>query len=302
MNDGLREIASILRLHIIGVAVVGALVFGLLITGTYRFDLAVLAGADWLLINLLNRVTDLKEDLANDIRGSERVSHHLRTFVLVFSGLFASSFVISAIWWPELTWTRIIVQVIGVGYSVAIIPTPMGLRRFKDIYFLKNFMSAVLFILTLFVYPWQANGWEVVLEGGVEALFLLMVFFVSFELTYEILYDMRDLEGDRLAAVPTYPVVHGPHRARQIIDGLLLLSASVLLGGVFWGVVGVKEGLMLAAVVIQRLFYLPRYRRGLTREDCILVTHLGTALLLVYLVGTWAWAQAGLPENIYLNL
>lgn len=42
--------------------------------------------------------------------------------------------------------------------------------------------------------------------GSELALLALVLFFVPFELTYEILYDMRDLDGDRRAGVPTYPV------------------------------------------------------------------------------------------------
>jgi 4-hydroxybenzoate polyprenyltransferase len=133
--------------------------------------------------------------------------------------------------------------------------------------------------------------------GGI---FFLALFFVPFELTYEILYDLRDLEGDKQEGIPTYPVVHGPHRARQIIDGLLLLSSGVLLGGILSGSLGAREGLMLAAPLTQLLFYRPRYRRGLTAHDCIVLTHLGTAQLALYLMGTFLWLRAGLPANIHL--
>jgi 4-hydroxybenzoate polyprenyltransferase len=128
----------------------------------------------------------------------------------------------------------------------------------------------------------------------------LALFFVPFELTYEILYDLRDLEGDRQEGIPTYPVVHGPERARQIIDGLLVGSAIVLLTGILLGALGVREALMLAAPSTQVIFYRPRYRRGLTSHDCIVLTHLGTAQLALYLVGTAAWLRAGLPANIFI--
>ena len=44
----------------------------------------------------------------------------------------------------------------------------------------------------------------------------------------------------------------------------------------------------------------PRYRGGLDTGGCILITHLGTALLCVYIAGTQVWLAAGLPDNIYL--
>ena len=299
-HEGLAEFASILRLHIIGVAIAACVVFCWLMTGTHMVDVALLGGVDWCLINLLNRITDLKEDLANDIRGTERVAAHQRAFWVGWVALFAGSFAISLTLYPQLTWLRIAVQLIGLGYSIALVPTPRGFKRFKDLYFLKNFMSAVLFVLTCFAYPLAMAGWETIMPGGYAAIAMLVLFFVPFELTYEILYDMRDLEGDKLAGVPTYPVAHGLHRSRQIIDALLAASASVLVAGVLTGVLGLREGLMLAAPAIQLAFYRPRYRRGMTRADCIWLMHLGTGLLLFYVVGNTLWLRAGLPANIML--
>jgi 4-hydroxybenzoate polyprenyltransferase len=134
--------------------------------------------------------------------------------------------------------------------------------------------------------------------GGVVALAL---YFVLFELTYEILYDLRDLEGDRAEHVPTYPVVHGERAARRIIDGLLVASALVLGGAFVAGLVGLREALMLVAPLVQWLFYRPRLRRGLTPRDCIALTHLGSALLAFYLAGTAVWLAAGLPPNIFVR-
>ena len=45
----------------------------------------------------------------------------------------------------------------------------------------------------------------------------------------------------------------------------------------------------------------PRYRRGLTTNDCIVLTHLGTAELVLFLVGTALWRSAGLPANVYFG-
>ena len=52
MRDILADIASILRIHIILIAMMAALVFGWLFSGTYVWGVALLGGLDWLLINL----------------------------------------------------------------------------------------------------------------------------------------------------------------------------------------------------------------------------------------------------------
>src|SRR5690606_26621472 len=210
--------------------------------------------------------------------------------------LMLGSFVGTHALWPELTPWRALVQAIGLAYNYRVVPTPKGWSRLKELYFFKNFGSSMLFVLTGFVYPLvtdeRAAGWPAILA--------LVLFFVPFELTYEILYDLRDLEGDRALGIPTYPVVHGERGARRIIDGLLAGSALVLAAGLATGAIGLREGLMLAAPPIQLAFYRPRFARGLTTRDCIVLTHLGTGLLLFYLAGTALWRAAGLPENVLL--
>lgn len=295
----LGDVLAIARYHIMLVAMVACVVFGWLMTGRYLVALTAVVAVDWFLINLMNRVTDIEEDLENGIRGTERVAKRRGALTAGAFALMAGSFVVTHLIWPQLTPWRLAVQVIGLGYNYDIVPAPSGMTRFKELYFFKNFGSSVLFVLTCFVYPLavapaaRTMGW-----GGIVVLAL---FFVPFELTYEILYDLRDLDGDRAEGVPTYPVVHGPETARRIIDNLLAGSAIVLVLGLGAGLIGLREGLMLAAPAIQLAFYRPRFRRGLTPDDCIVLTHLGTGLLVFYLVGNAVWLWAGMPPNITLG-
>jgi 4-hydroxybenzoate polyprenyltransferase len=314
-----RDIASILRMHIIAIAMTAALVFGWTLTDEYAWVAMVLGGLDWLLINLLNRVTDLKEDLLNGIRGTERIARRPNLALGLWLATQAGSLALGLWLAPELTPWRIAVQLVGVGYSYRVVPTPRGFKRFKDLYFFKNFMSAMLFVATVFVYPVAMHGltgaggpvpemvanpdpsfWapaRVLVDWGTFAL--LVLFFVPFEITYEILYDMRDLDGDRAAAVPTYPVVHGLETSARIINSLLLMSSLVLIAGFVTEAIGARELLMVVAPGIQYLFYRKRFRRGLTTGECIGVTWLGAALLLFWLLGTRLWIDAGLPKNLW---
>lgn len=297
-SSALADALAIARYHIVLVAMTASIVFGWLMTGRYLPWIALIVSLDWFLINLMNRITDIDEDLKNGIQGTARVAKRKRLLTITSVLLMGGSFVATHLVWPELTPYRLAVQIIGLGYNYDIVPTPRGFSRFKEIYFLKNFGSSVLFVLTCFVYPFVTNADARVMPF--RGIVFLALFFVPFELTYEILYDLRDLEGDKQEGIPTYPVVHGPHRARQIIDGLLVFSSAILVAGILSGALGVREGLMLAAPFTQLLFYRPRYRRGLTARDCIVLTHLGTAQLVLYLVGTAIWLRAGMPANIFL--
>jgi len=286
---------AIARYHIVIVAMVACVAFGWIETGERLWAVAAVCGLDWFLINLMNRITDVAEDQVNGIAGTARVARSKRALTVLSASLVVGSFIATHLVWPMLTPLRIAVQLIGLGYNYPIVPTLRGFSRFKEMYFFKNFGSSVLFVLTGFGYPLavapRVASWLTIA--------CLVVFFVLFELTYEILYDLRDLEGDRREGVPTYPVVHGPKRARQIIDGLLTGSSVALLVGLGTGALGMREGLMLAAPAIQLAFYRPRVARGLTARDCIVLTHLGSAQVALWIVGTWIWELAGLPANIY---
>lgn len=297
-SSAFADALAVARYHIVLVAMTASLVFGWLMTGRYLLVVPPLVGLDWFLINLMNRVTDLDEDARNHIRGTARVARHKRALTVASFALMIGSLVAVHLALPGLTPYRIAVHLIGLGYNYDLVPTARGLSRFKEIYFLKNFGSSVLFVLTCFAYPLAvAPGARVMPWGAVVALVL---FFVPFELTYEILYDLRDLEGDRAEGIPTYPVVHGPETARRIIDALLIGSALAIVAGVAFQVLGAREALMLAAPAAQLAFHRPRVRRGLTPRDCIVLTHLGTAQLVAYLIGTALWRRAGLPENVFL--
>lgn len=296
----LTDLGSILRIHIIAIAAMACLAFGWTLTGALPWTVALVGGIDWLLINLLNRVTDLKEDLENRIRGSERLVGRdkvvLGTWLVILVGSFALSHALA----PAITPWRVGVQLVGVAYSYRVVPTTRGWRRFKDLYFFKNFMSAALFVTTVFVYPLVVVDWAFTAGATLGTWLALVLFFVPFEITYEILYDMRDLDGDRLAGIPTYPVVHGLETSRRIVDALLVGAGLVLAVAMLVGLVGLRELLMLAAPIVQFLWYRPRFARGLTRADCIGVTWLGAALLAFWLAGTHLWIAAGLPANVRL--
>lgn len=297
-SPALADALSIARYHIVLIAMTGMLTFGWLMSGRYLLGLAFIVGLDWFLINLMNRITDIAEDLKNGIPGTARVVRRARLLTWGSALLLFGSLLGTHLLWPQLTPWRILVQAIGLAYNYRLLPTPRGLSRFKELYFFKNFASAALFILTCFVYPFIVTRPARGLSDS--AVLTLALFFLLFEHTYEILYDFRDLEGDRAEGIPTYPVVHGPVAARRLVAGLLWLAAAVLLGGLLTGVLGVREGLMLAAPAVQWLFYRRRLAVGLTSADCIGITHLGTGLLVLFLVGTAVWQHFGLPQNIYL--
>jgi 4-hydroxybenzoate polyprenyltransferase len=285
--------ASITRLHIVAIAAMGTFTFGWLFTGSYPWLVAGLCALDWFLVNLLNRVVDLKEDRLNAIVGTDFAAKN-RKFILAFAFLLLfASLIFSHVYWPDITPFRLGYHVLGLAYNWPLLP---GRRRLKTLYFWKNTASAMGFMLTVFCYPLAAAGWR--LEASELPFGISMVtigltasWFFLFELSYEVIYDLRDAAGDKEAGVLSYPVVHGEKGAMLVIDLLLACSLIPLIGGWLLGVIPWRITVMAVATVLQFFLYKHWHSRGITQADCIRLTWLGAGLLFSYHL----WVVAGLP-------
>lgn len=275
----IRDLLSIGRVHIVAIGALGTFTFGYLFTGRHLVGLAAVSGLDWFLVNWLNRVVDLPEDTVNQIRGTELVGKSPRAFAVFGFAVLAASFLALHFVYPEITLLRAAYHTLGLLYNYPFLP---GKRRIKQLYFWKNTASATGFLITVFGYPLAVSNWQ--LPAGITPLTVLLAgaFFFAFELSYEVIYDLRDAPGDAVAGVRTYPVVHGQAGAVHIIDGLLALSATVLVAGYAAGAVPWRLFIMIAAPAIQLAVYKRALRRGITSRTCTGLTWLGAGLLFTY--------------------
>jgi 4-hydroxybenzoate polyprenyltransferase len=284
----MKMFATISRLHIVAIAALGTFTFGWLFSGAHLWLLSAVCALDWFLVNLLNRVVDLKEDAANGIRGTDFVARHRRAILVGGFGLLIGSLAALAPIFPAVLPLRIAYHLLGFAYNWPLFP---GGRRLKQLYFWKNNASAIGFLITVFGYPIAAAGHAHM--SGV-AIAVAAVFFFLFELSYEVIYDLRDAPGDAQADVRTYPVVHGERGAVRIIDGLLLTASAALVGGYAVGLLPWRVFIMIVAPALQWMLYKRALRRGITSSDCVRITWLGAGLLAAYHV----WIAAGLPVGV----
>jgi 4-hydroxybenzoate polyprenyltransferase len=298
-QSALAVLAMVGRVHIVAIAAMGTLTFGWLFTGHFPVELALLAALDWFLVNLLNRVVDLPEDAKNGIVGTSFVARYRRTILVLGLGVLAASFLVVPFMFREaragawLTSLRVAYHALGIAYNWPVLP---GGRRIKELYFWKNVASAVGFLLTVFGYPLAARAAGSAFPAGIGVGTVVMagLFFFLFEISYEVLYDLRDVAGDAAEGVKTYPVVHGKALAERIVFGLAGASAAVLAIGFASGVVPWRIFVMIAAPLAQIALarrMLARTDRAVTSADCVGITWLGAALLAVYDV----WVAIGLP-------
>jgi len=268
------------RLHIVAIAALGCFTFGWIFTGQRPWGASALCALDWFLVNLLNRVVDLKEDRANGIVGADFVAAHRRAILVAGFSLLAGSLMLA----PALLPLRLAYHALGFAYNW---PLFAGARRIKQLYFWKNTASATGFLLTVFGYP-LALGPRVVPPGTIVAS---AAFFFLFELSYEIIYDLRDAPGDAAADVRTYPVVHGVRYASYLVDSLCVISLSILASAYVAHVVPWRIAILGVGPLLQIFIYKRFVKRGITSRDCINLTWLGAVLLIAY----HGWVLAGLP-------
>lgn len=282
---------SLFRPHIVAIAALGTLVFGWLFTGTWCIALASIVGLDWFLVNLVNRVVDRDEDAVNRVAGTGFAARHRRVLTAGSLALLAASFVVVQVVEPSIWPLRVAYHLLGFAYNFPLIPVRAGRRiRLKRVYLVKNVASATGFLLTVFGYPLLARAADVAVEWSTVTT--LAAFFFCSELAYEVLYDLRDVAGDRAAGVPTFPVVHGERVGRAIVVGLLGASALSLAVGHAVGVLEWRAFVLIAGPAVQGGAFRRMVRRGgVTERDCVRLTWIGAGLLLAYV----GWVVAGLP-------
>jgi 4-hydroxybenzoate polyprenyltransferase len=293
LNRAFRTFVGIGRLHITAIAAMGVFTFGWLFTGHYPWFLTFVCALDWFIVNLMNRVADLEEDSLNDISHTVSVHHHRKALLFLSMTLMVGSLVAVNMINSAITPLRIAGHLLGIFYNLPLLP---GKRRLKEIYFWKNTASGTGFLITVFGYPlvtalWKNQNHQFPPGITWTTVFLTAVFFFLFIQSYEILYDLRDMKGDAIKGVRTYPVVHGERVAVHMIDGLLVASSLVLMLGYVSEVVPWRIFIMIGAPILQFVVYKCALHRGDLIAGCIRFTWMGAALFCIYHL----WILAGLP-------
>lgn len=168
---------------------------------------------------LFDRAYDAHLDNLNNT--SESLKGKFRNTFLYFSIFLA--FVPAIIFWyykfPVLPYLFFIP--ITFLYNLRIFP---GKRAVKHFTFIKNLYSAVL------IWPLPIAvmlKYYVGLDNHLPVILLWYWSFIAFVFMGEVIWDMRDTEGDRLEGVRTIPVVYGLKKTRYFLFAILT-SVSAL--------------------------------------------------------------------------
>ena len=156
---------------------------------------------------------------------------------------------------------------------------------------MKNVASATGFLLTCFALPLTQH--DPLPTISTTTIALAMAYFFFFELSYEVLYDLRDVDGDRQAGIQTWPVLLGPRGGAAVAVVEMLVAIVIVVAGYASGCLPWHLAIMGAAPVMQLAITAPRLPDRVTSSLCVGLTWLGALLLAAYHV----WEALGLPGS-----
>lgn len=206
---------------------------------------------------IINMYTDRAEDAVNYTARYRFFGTHPRATKAVAALCWFGGFLLSL----RAGWAFVLyggaVLVIASVYG-AKLPVGGG-RRFsiKQVPIVKNVYAGVLWsaalILTPYFYVGHRPGWAAVLVIG-----------VSFGTNYfvELMWDVRDMAGDRASGIRTVPLLFGERVAYWILRVVQVLTCLAIAVGVVLGLLQPVKGWITVALYLPiGLLFVERYRR-----------------------------------------
>jgi 4-hydroxybenzoate polyprenyltransferase len=283
-----RLLASIARLHIVAIGAMGTLTFAWVLCGVRPVELALISAGHWFVVNLMNRVVDLREDEENGVVGTELVKRHQGRTIAVALVVLAVVLGYGLVWATPTVPVQLAFLGLGLVYNFRLLP---GRRRLKELAFWKNTASATGFVLTCFLLP--ASAYPLLPSSTTTMVAVTIVWFFLFELSYEVLYDLRDTDGDRAAGVRSWPVLWGRPAASLLAVALMVTSFLVVVVGFVGGVLPWRVAVMGAAPLVQAIVVVGFLPDRVSSRLCIGLTWMGVLLLGTY----HGWELLGLPGS-----
>ncbi len=138
-------------------------------------------------------------------------------------------------------------SILGVLYSVRLFPRKLaqmiGVKRLKEIPGSKTFFVAMAWAFVIIVVPQLGRNYGGGPGTGAAFVFVLILVYVR-----SALYDVFEVQSDRIVGKETLPVCIGRDKTLKLLYGLMLLLFILLTGGPLLGLLAPAWTLMLPAV------------------------------------------------------
>ncbi len=162
----------------------------------------------------LNKLTDIKEDSVNVPERAGFIEKNKNCIIFAVAASYVAAFTLSFLQNPLAIFIILFPFCIGIVYSIKI-----SNFRLKDITGIKNFIIAL---------SWAVIGTFLPLTIPFRNFILIPVIFYFFFIKVfsgSIIFDVRDIEGDKISGVRTIPVVFGMQNTKNL---LLILNSTLI--------------------------------------------------------------------------
>lgn len=167
----------------------------------------------------INRKTDEKEDFINHIKRFEFTKKFGQFLFLISIVAYLFALIIAGTYGIINLIITLIPLIFGSLYSVPILSSDYKYRRLKEIPVIKNVIVGIAWAIPPAFLPTYIAS-----RSPTSLTLIICLFFYSLAFINSTLFDMRDVDGDRLAGVYTIPVIIGISKTillLSIINGIL---------------------------------------------------------------------------------
>jgi 4-hydroxy-3-methylbut-2-enyl diphosphate reductase len=219
-----------------------------------RFNYLFLSFMYVVSMHLLNRFTDQGAALLNDPLRMRLLKRYSPVFMGI-AVLFAMADLVIAFQLGIYPFVLMLLSLVaGIGYSLRMIPLwltrRIGIKAVREIPGSKDIFVSLAWATVTVLLPYLA-------ETNVGVLTALSVFLFCFIMVFirSLVFDLKDIEGDRIVGKETVPLVMGLAATRRVIVLCTALLAAIALLDlvVTWSAMG---GYLLLPVVLYVGFYL----------------------------------------------
>jgi 4-hydroxybenzoate polyprenyltransferase len=193
----------------------------------------------------LNKLTDLGEDAINTPERVRFLAGRRTQMLYISLGAYAISAIIAFHNLPTTLPVVFIPLAANALYSSKLLP---GIPRLKDIPVMKNVIVALSWALVCTLMP------ALQMNEPIRAAVLVVYFMVARVFVNTVVFDIRDVDGDRANGVRTIPVILGQRKTTAI---LLAMNSTMLP----WFIVGGGRELLAAIMILYGYAFILYFRK-----------------------------------------
>jgi 4-hydroxybenzoate polyprenyltransferase len=186
----------------------------------YRLSTWIMVCLSVTVVYQLNRISDFNEDRQNAPREYEFNKRHLTEITLISLGSF---FILIALFISQTIVLIYALPLLGLGllYNFKILdPMP----RLKSIPIVKNIASAFGWAFAVVIFPCLVDNISISTPAIVLFVYLFLGVFSS-----EVLWDLRDIVGDKVNGIRTIPILFGRESTRRLLLFINWLALSLII-------------------------------------------------------------------------